>query len=47
VITESILKELDEKIIKKMFMLPSISDLQELEELEFAGSLLDTDANEN
>jgi RecA/RadA recombinase len=47
VITDAVLKELDEKIIKKMFMLPSISDLQELEELEFAGSLLDTDANEN
>jgi RecA/RadA recombinase len=47
VITDAVLKELDEKIIKKMFMLPSISDLQELEELEFAGDLLDTNINED
>ena len=33
VITENVLRELDEKIIKKMFMLPNIADLSELEEI--------------
>jgi hypothetical protein len=42
VITQEVLKELDENIIKKMFMLPNIADLSELEELEM-DDIIDSD----
>lgn len=47
VITEEVLKELDEKIIKKMFMLPNIADLSELEDMEIADDVLDTEIENN
>ena len=37
----------DEKIIKKMFMLPNIADLSELEELEMDNILEDDDEDDN
>jgi RecA/RadA recombinase len=47
VITEDVLRELDEKIIKKMFMLPNIADLSELEDMEIADDVLDTEIDNN
>ena len=47
VITEDVLRELDEKIIKKMFMLPNIADLSELEDMEIADDVLDTENDSN
>jgi RecA/RadA recombinase len=46
VITEDVLKELDEKIIKKMFMLPNIAELDDLEDLEIENDIL-SDENED
>jgi len=34
VFTDEVLKELDEKVIKNVFMLPSIDSLEDLAELE-------------
>lgn len=47
VINESVLRELDEKIIKKMFMLPNIADLSELEDTEIADDVLEIETNED
>ena len=47
VITEEVLRELDEKIIKKMFMLPNIADLSELEDMEIADDVLDNETDNN
>jgi hypothetical protein len=44
VITEEVLRELDEKVIKPKFMLPNIADLNELEEMEIGSDILE---NEN
>jgi RecA/RadA recombinase len=44
VLTEEVLRELDEKVIKPMFMLPNIADLNELEELEIENDILDTES---
>jgi RecA/RadA recombinase len=41
VITDEVLRELDEKVIKKMFMLPNIADLNELEDMEIETDILD------
>ena len=41
------LHELNDKIIKKMFMLPNIADLSELEELEMDNILDDEDDDDN
>jgi RecA/RadA recombinase len=46
VITQEVLKELDENIIKKMFMLPNIADLSEMEELEM-DDIIDSDGDED
>ena len=45
VITEDVLREIDEKIIKKTFMLPNISDLGQLEDLEISNDILEGDEN--
>jgi RecA/RadA recombinase len=41
VITQEVLKELDNNIIKKTFMLPNINELNELEDDEIANTLLE------
>ena len=41
IITQEVLKELDEKIIKKTFMLPNINEINELEDDEIANTILD------
>lgn len=46
VITHEVLEELDEKIIKKMFMLPNIAELDDLEDLEIENDIL-SDENED
>jgi len=42
VITEDVLRDLDEKIIKKMFMLPNIGDVNQIEDDEIVGDILDS-----
>jgi len=44
VLTEDVLRELDEKIIKKMFMLPNIGDVNQIEDEEIVGDIFDSDA---
>lgn len=44
VITEEVLRELDEKIIKKMFMLPNIGDVNQIEDEEIMGDIFETDS---
>ncbi len=46
VITEDVLRVLDEKIIKKTFMLPNISDLTELEDLELENSVFENEESD-
>ena len=41
IITQEVLKELDEKIIKKTFMLPNINEINELEDDEIANTILE------
>lgn len=41
VITQEVLKELDDNIIKKTFMLPNINELNELEDDEIANTILE------
>jgi RecA/RadA recombinase len=43
VITQEVLRELDENIIKKTFMLPNINDLSELEDVDIENILEDVD----
>ncbi len=43
IITEEVLRELDEKIIKKMFMLPNIGDVNQIEDDEIVGDIFDTE----
>jgi len=47
VINEEVLRELDEKIIKKMFMLPNIADLVEMEDMEIESDILETETSTN
>ena len=42
VITEDVLRDLDEKVIKKMFMLPNIGDVNQIEDDEIVGDILDS-----
>jgi hypothetical protein len=46
VITEEVLKELDETVIKKMFMLPNIADLSDIEDMEIADDILENDESD-
>jgi len=46
VLTEEVLRELDEKIIKKTFMLPNIADLSELEDMELENTVLESEEND-
>jgi RecA/RadA recombinase len=43
VVTQEVLRELDENIIKKTFMLPNINDLSELEDVDIENILEDVD----
>jgi len=47
VLTDEVLRDLDEKIIKKMFMLPNIADLSELEDMEIENDILETETSDN
>ena len=46
VITSEVLHELDEKIIKKMFMLPNIGDVNEIEDEEITGDIFNDDSED-
>jgi RecA/RadA recombinase len=46
VITQDVLKELDEKIIKKLFMLPNIGDVNEIEDEEITGDIFNDESED-